>query len=533
MSSPLPSSTERHFRLLQAVAGHLAVEAPLQQLLPAIAQALQQAWQCDYVGCAVVDASAGLLRFCAHAGPAAQRLAVGLRQPLSHGIVGRVARHGAAVCAEEVARHPDYLAVLPEIRSEVCVPVLDQGEVVLLIDAQSSQPAAFAADDLAALGLLAEWLGGRHAAQRQLVAARERAEVIELLAGVSRAMLAEDALDGMLQRLVDELQRGFRLTLATLCLIDPDSGELRLRASAGSSRFLLVPGQRWVDGHGITGRAIRSGKRVFVPDVRRDPDYVEGHPETCAELVVPIRFRGDVLGFINLESAQAATFSPANQTAVQALADQASGAIRLAMARDHLERANRQVSETARALERSHRRIARANRWLREMSLRDALTGLGNRRRLDRALRFAAKSAAVAEQPWSVLLLDIDHYKTFNDLYGHAQGDQCLRRIGRAVRNATRGWSAVATRYGGEEFAIVVEQADRAAALACAQQIQQAIAELAIVHAGSPAWGVVTVSLGVASSTPDQRMSGEALLAQADVALYAAKRDGRNRIVVA
>jgi diguanylate cyclase (GGDEF)-like protein len=133
----------------------------------------------------------------------------------------------------------------------------------------------------------------------------------------------------------------------------------------------------------------------------------------------------------------------------------------------------------------------------------------------------------------SLLLLDIDHYKAYNDLYGHGQGDICLVQVGRALRLATRRLSAVVARYGGEEFAVLLPATDAALARGVAERIQTGIGSLALVHAASPTAPHITVSIGVATLRPPPDGLPDDLLASADAALYAAKRDGRNRIVIA
>lgn len=527
----LPSPTaDRRLRLLQEIAARLRAEMSPRQILAGIATTLREHHDWDYVGCASVDATAGRIRYDAHAPRDALDLPLGHQQRIGVGIMGEVAWCAQPLCIDDVSLHPNYVAAIPGTRSELCVPVIHQGDVIAVLDAQSRHPRAFTDDDRQTLALVAELLGGSMAAAQQLEAARQRAEVIALLADVSRAMLAEDDLDAMLQRLVDELHRCFQLSLSTLCLRD-DEERLRLRAFAGHSLYPLRCGEPWKQQHGVTGRAMRSGKRVYVPDVRRDPDYLEGNPDTVAELVVPIRFRDQVLGFLNLESPCSGTFSPSNQLAVQALADQAAGAIRLAMTMQRLRETRQAEERTAAALARSHQRLERANRRLREMSLRDPLTGLGNRRRLDRGLKQAWRDALLGGQV-SLLLLDIDHYKAYNDLYGHGQGDLCLVQVGRALRLATRRLQAVVARYGGEEFAVLLPATDAALALAVAERIQSGIAALALVHAASPTAQHITVSIGVATLRPRAEGLPDDLLARADAALYAAKRDGRNRIVV-
>jgi diguanylate cyclase (GGDEF)-like protein len=525
-------SAEHRLRLMQDIAARLGAAMSLREILAEVAETLRQRFDWDYVGCAHVDGVAGLVRYDRHAATFPLPFPADLTQPIGDGIIGEVAATGRAQRIDDVHLHHNYVALIPSTRAELCVPVLYHGEPIAVLDAQSRRVGAFSDDDAATLGVIAELLAGRIAAAQELEAARRRAEVIELLADVARAMLGEDELGAMLQRLIDELHRRLELTLSTLCLVGATADELILHAHAGESSYPLQRGQRWPKERGVTGRAVRDRVRLFVPDVRRDPDYIEGNPRSVSELVVPIRFRGEALGVINLESAGPAAFSPANQVAVQALADQAAGAIRLALTKQRLQQVNAKAHSVADQLAATNARLEKANIKLQQISLRDPLTTLGNRRCFDRALRENWQRGRRERRPLALLLIDVDHYKAFNDRYGHSAGDECLQRLGRLLRRLSRG-RMLASRYGGEEFAVLIPGGGRARALAQAGRIHAALAALQLPHADSPVSPWLTVSIGVASEIPALPREPGDLLRDADAALYAAKAAGRNRSVAA
>lgn len=168
-------------------------------------------------------------------------------------------------------------------------------------------------------------------------------------------------------------------------------------------------------------------------------------------------------------------------------------------------------------------------RVLTVLSETDALTGLSNRRALDGALAAAADEA----RGMALLMIDVDHFKRFNDAYGHPAGDACLRRIAEALADQTRGGRDLVARYGGEEFAILMRACDRRAVERVVRRLRAAIAQLAIPH-GDRGDGLdrITVSLGVALTAPGRGIGAETLLAEADAALYEAKRRGRNTHVI-
>jgi diguanylate cyclase (GGDEF)-like protein len=170
-------------------------------------------------------------------------------------------------------------------------------------------------------------------------------------------------------------------------------------------------------------------------------------------------------------------------------------------------------------------------RHLEELSVLDGLTGVPNRRAFDAALEREWTRAIRAKRPIAIALLDIDSFKLYNDVYGHPQGDVCLRQIARACRASVVRATDCFARYGGEEFGVVIPDAEARCAAKIAERLRAAVELLAIPHE-STARGVVTVSVGVASMVPKRGAHHRELLESADRALYRAKGTGRDRIVV-
>jgi diguanylate cyclase (GGDEF)-like protein len=172
------------------------------------------------------------------------------------------------------------------------------------------------------------------------------------------------------------------------------------------------------------------------------------------------------------------------------------------------------------------RELTEANNKLESLSNTDGLTGIANRRNFDRVLEQEWKRGQRAGLPLSLIILDVDHFKHFNDQYGHLAGDACLQTLAQALAAGRRAGETVA-RFGGEEFVVLLPNTSAADALEAAQRIQHEIWSLAIAHAEtSPA--IVTASLGVASVVPSARRLPEDIFRQADKALYRAKQSGRN-----
>jgi diguanylate cyclase (GGDEF)-like protein len=167
---------------------------------------------------------------------------------------------------------------------------------------------------------------------------------------------------------------------------------------------------------------------------------------------------------------------------------------------------------------------------LRELSVRDPLTGLYNRRYLEEVLTVEMIRAARKPYPIGIIMADIDHFKQFNDTYGHAAGDAVLIQLADLFRAHVRG-SDVTCRYGGEEFIILLPEASREIAQVRAEQIRADVGQLHVEYEGR-ILAAVTLSLGVAVF-PEHGSTGEALLAAADTAMYHAKRAGRDRVALA
>jgi diguanylate cyclase (GGDEF)-like protein len=177
-------------------------------------------------------------------------------------------------------------------------------------------------------------------------------------------------------------------------------------------------------------------------------------------------------------------------------------------------------------------RVDQANRAARTQALRDGLTGLANRRCFNQAIEAEFRRAARNGQPLSLIMVDIDHFKSFNDQYGHPAGDACLRAVSAAVQGVLRRPGDMAARYGGEEIAILLPGTLVAGAARIASDMRVAVQSLAIPHKGSP-HGVLTLSAGVASCCAERRTTTWAALVEAaDAALYAAKALGRNTYTV-
>lgn len=183
-------------------------------------------------------------------------------------------------------------------------------------------------------------------------------------------------------------------------------------------------------------------------------------------------------------------------------------------------------------VEEVNRILEQANEELKKLTNLDGLTGIANRRYHDDKLNREWRRCQRNNSPLAAILIDIDHFKYYNDHYGHIVGDQCLREVAKALQKSSRRISDSVARYGGEEFICLLPDCNAEAALNVAELIEQRIRRLHIAHATSKVDSILTVSQGVAAMIPSRDMNATELIQRADLALYQAKQRGRNRVVV-
>lgn len=200
------------------------------------------------------------------------------------------------------------------------------------------------------------------------------------------------------------------------------------------------------------------------------------------------------------------------------------GAVALSGAFSHLFR---------REIDQAEDRLIRTNRDLEKLSTTDQLTGLANRRSLDQFLaQTTAQGGFAAGQPLSVLMCDVDCFKPFNDYYGHQAGDDCLRRIAETLTDVVRRPTDLVVRYGGEEFAVVLPNTGEEDAALIAERIRQTVDQLQIPHGASTVADHVTLSIGLSALGREESRRAAHVFSRADQALYEAKTQGRNRVVI-
>jgi diguanylate cyclase (GGDEF)-like protein len=317
----------------------------------------------------------------------------------------------------------------------------------------------------------------------------------ETIRDLTTTLSVREVLDRLLGRALAHLEA----EIGSILLLDPE-GSMRIVLSRGLPAE-VVEQTRVAPGQGISGYVVETGSSLLIRDIEKDERFRRRNREryyTASCVSAPLVHMGVVRGVINVNNKRSrAEFYAADLRLLEALAGHAS----IALANAHAYEAM----------------LARAQR--------DSLTGLANHGHLWSTLAVEFERADRHARPLSLAMLDIDHFKAFNDRFGHVAGDEALCAVARVLEANSRSHDVVA-RYGGEEFAVILPETYVAGALQYAEKIRQAVEALSLEPSQRQK---LTVSVGVAASGPSVG-SAQELVVRADALLYRAKKTGRNRV---
>lgn len=308
--------------------------------------------------------------------------------------------------------------------------------------------------------------------------------------------------------LIDRLQQGYPVCLGTgadTCFdADSDGADSNIDTSRldVSAIGLVAEAQRW--------RSQWSGNWLLIPVQRRKTIEYALNETALADSRAGLSSQAH-WGIMALAISEQQAWSSAAVALGQSIAVE-------------LEWAIAQASQ--------HQELLQANQELQKLALSDGLTRLANRRRFDEHLSDEWQRLARDRQPLSLILCDLDHFKRYNDTFGHPAGDRCLIRVARALLNAPQRPADLVARYGGEEFAVILPNTDTHGAWRIAQKIHKNIRALKIEHAPDNEEKYVTVTMGVSTVLPGHKSTAQMLIQASDLALYHAKQQGRNRTYI-
>ncbi|WP_298269120.1 diguanylate cyclase [Geobacter sp.] len=341
--------------------------------------------------------------------------------------------------------------------------------------------------------------------ERHSAESAQAAKLLTLFSTLSHAENREELhqrILGMAADLVDA-------SSGSIMFVDDNGETLKIESALGMNMQLAQSMVVQV-GTGIAGKVAASGHPLLVNDIEKDKRI--GTPnrprfKTKSFVSIPIRLRDDIIGVLNLsDKKNQGIFTEADLKLLITFADHASIMIERAIS---IERAD----------------------FLEQLSITDHLTGLYNRRFLKRRMEEELSRSIRQNVGLTVMLVDLDHFKIYNDLCGHLAGDRALKRLARILSDSARQMDIV-TRYGGEEFCIILPGTSKKESIFVAERIRRAIESEEFPHEENLPQGRLTASIGV-SSYPEDGSTDVVLLKAADVALYRAKAEGRNRVAIA
>lgn len=302
-------------------------------------------------------------------------------------------------------------------------------------------------------------------------------------------------------------------------------------------------------GEDLPGAVSRSGSPQWITDIAGNRNFVRSRLAEEAGLRsgfgFPIHARGQIVGVMTFLCREELQPDQELLQIIAGLGSQLGEFVKRKFAEQELQKAEasirflyekekRQSEELARqnlALEKAKLELEAANMELQRLASMDGLTQLPNRRCFDKTLELEWQSMQREKESLSLILCDIDFFKLYNDRYGHQGGDECLKQVAQILASNAQRAGDLATRYGGEEFTVILSRTDVKGAMRVAESIRSDLKAAAIFHAASKVSKFITLSMGIASAVPSAALSIEGLIGQADRALYRAKLEGRDRIV--
>jgi diguanylate cyclase (GGDEF)-like protein len=466
----------------------------LDEVLRQILCILRDYFRVQHCAVLLLDPPTETLRVRIHAGYNQESEAVQI--PLGHGLIGTAAKLKRPIYAPDVTRDARYIMSIPGTRSELAVPLLVRDEMVGVLDCQSDALDFFDPESIELLVLFSTQASIALQNAQLYSQERRRALQLEAINTLARQTTAVLDLRELLDKSCETILGAFPVDHVAILL--REEGQLVLRAHAGRLTPSIHEGSVIPSGAGLTHRALESGKAVIENDVSTAPGYVAGLAETRSEMCLPLICTGESLGVLALESASPGAFQEADLQPLESVADICAAAI-----------------QNARYFDR-----------MRQLAYVDGLTGIFNRRYFEKRVAEEIERARRYGTALALVMVDMDHFKRLNDEFGHLLGDEVLRQLCTIFAQHLRK-SDVASRYGGEEFAILMPHVTAEHALAAADKLRRTVATWNFPGVPRP----VTISAGVAELEPS--FGRDELVHAADQALYAAKQAGRNRAMPA
>jgi diguanylate cyclase (GGDEF)-like protein len=418
------------------------------------------------------------------------------RIPVGKGLNGTAAMEKRPIYAPDVSKDPRYICGCSKTRSELSIPLMVGEDVIGVLDCQSEILGHFDAETIDLLTLFSTQASIAVQNARLYSSERKRAQQLEVMNTIAQQMTVVMEIPELLAKVCSLTRQAFSIDHVAVML--KEDNDVVLRAHHGDLTLVVPPDVAKPAYQGWWGAALNSEKTLINNDVQ--PGAGDAFfQETRSRMCIPLISFGQKLGVLALASAKPGAFQEADRKSLESVADMCATAIQNA---HHVER-------------------------VRQLAYIDGLTGIFNRRFFELRIGEEIERAKRFHSTLAVVMIDIDHFKRLNDEFGHLLGDEVLRQVSSIFSQHLRKIDVVC-RYGGEEFVIVLAQADADTAMRVAQKLRNLVAEWQFPGVPRP----VYISAGVATF-PENGSERDHLVKAADNALYTAKQTGRNRVCLA
>ncbi len=411
---------------------------------------------------------------------------------LDRGISGRILKKKKPIAIRDITKMKGVnpVAVQKGRRSVLGVPVMMKKKLIAILYVNSSHPREFSKREINQIDILAHQAAVAIENARLYAQVEQKIRDISISYKISQTLISTLDLDTLLPKILDEIKDSFGYLNAAIFFINEETNLLQMKAAKGypeEARKQKIE----VGVNGITGHVAAKGKTYYSPDVTKDKHYVVGIYNTKSELAIPLKIGKRTIGVLDVESDEYDAFDEWEIKLLSSIAAQIGNAI-----------------EKSRLYEET-----------KMLSLTDPLTGLPNRRHFDIMMDAELRRAERYNRPLAVLLLDLDHFKNYNDKHGHVAGDKVLIEYAKTMKSSIRDIDLIC-RYGGDEFIVVLPETDEIFARAVAERIRK--------RAQKASGKInITLSIGIASYPidGDEKIM---LINVADKACYQAKSGGGN-----
>ncbi len=286
----------------------------------------------------------------------------------------------------------------------------------------------------------------------------------------------------------------------------------------------------------IVQRILKINKVEVINDIRDDADYLDQSSSIRSLLCSSLTIQNSIIGVLGLAHYQTKHFNSADLNLFSTITTQVAAAIQAAQYYETIKQYSQtleiRVKQRTSELEFAKQQLELVNQQLKHLAVYDELTQIPNRRYFINYLEQEWKECLRQKSPISIILCDVDHFKNYNDLYGHQEGDTCLKNAARILQGTLKRPSDIIARYGGEEFILILPYTNQVGAYTVAERIHSDLFNAKISHANSPISSYLTVSLGIGTTIPTLHYQPSDLIKIADQALYVAKESGRSQTKV-